>query len=244
MEKPDRPRLLYGVIAVSALFVIALVIYTSLIPKNLPIHPPMEKSAAPAHAEGVDAIAEAEDGEEKEVPETRETETVFDTEALEVIREIQQDIAEKHAPRTEETDPAPPAKEERFISHNERRLEAMVREEEAKLQALEDALEYLDRDALELEKKWERLVGACDTGWYDPKDREDLERGWYRVWDIEIAEHEDLECRALLMEIRDHADEIREGVSTALEQARRDALLPGDVRKLRARYHFTWYGLN
>ena len=244
IRKSGKPRLLYGMIAAVTLFIIAILVFMSLIPKNLPLGPPREPPALETHRPIVeDVVKESVEAVEEIEAMAEEIEPAFDAEAMEVIQGINRDIAENQVDDTE-AESLDPGSEESYGNTREELIDQVEREKQEKLKAFEIALNDFDLGSRELKFKWQRLVYACNTGWYDEKDRENLERVWYRVWEINMDEYEDRECRGLLREIRNKADKIRDGVSAAIGQARRDGLLPGDIRNLRLQYRFTWNGFN
>jgi S1-C subfamily serine protease len=94
------------------------------------------------------------------------------------------------------------------------------------------------RRASELDDYWSRIKENCSTRVAPGYDRE-----WFGLWDGQSAlTSPDPSCTSAVRDLTRLADEARSLMGRAQDDARRAAVLPGQLREIRRRYRMDWRG--
>jgi hypothetical protein len=101
-------------------------------------------------------------------------------------------------------------------------------------------VETVARRAAQLDSYWERIKANCPVRIAPGYDRE-----WFGLWDARITlSNPDASCGSAVHDLEELAAEVRTVMATAHEDARRAAVLPGQLREIRRRYRMDWQGFD
>jgi hypothetical protein len=101
-------------------------------------------------------------------------------------------------------------------------------------------VENVARRASQLDSYWDRIKANCAVRVAPGYDRE-----WFGLWDGRAAlTASDSSCTSAVKELETLAAEVRIAMTRAQEDARRTAVLPGQMRELRRRYRMDWPGFD
>ena len=99
-------------------------------------------------------------------------------------------------------------------------------------------VEAVARRASQLDSYWERIKANCPVRIASGYDRE-----WFGIWDGRVTlTSPDASCGSAVDDLGDLAAEVRTVMAHAQEEARRAAVLPGQLRDIRRRYRMDWAG--
>jgi hypothetical protein len=71
------------------------------------------------------------------------------------------------------------------------------------------------------------------------------DREWFGLWDGRIVlTDSDASCGSAIKELETLTGEVRQAMGRAQEEARRAAVLPGQLREIRRRYRMDWAGFD
>jgi hypothetical protein len=114
----------------------------------------------------------------------------------------------------------------------------IAREEGTKRYA--QIVEAVSRQAVQLDAYWNRIKTNCTVRVAPGYDRE-----WFGLWDGRAKlDSPDAACGAAVDELQDMAGQVRTAMGTAQEEARRNSVLPGQLRDIRRRYRMDWPGFD
>jgi S1-C subfamily serine protease len=101
-------------------------------------------------------------------------------------------------------------------------------------------VEMVARRAGQLDSYWERIKTNCAVRVAPGYDRE-----WFGLWDGRIVlTDSDASCGSAIKELETLTGEVRQAMGRAQEEARRAAVLPGQLREIRRRYRMDWAGFD
>jgi Trypsin-like peptidase domain len=101
-------------------------------------------------------------------------------------------------------------------------------------------VEMVARRAGQLDSYWERIKTNCAVRVASGYDRE-----WFGLWDGRIVlTDSDASCGSAIKELETLTGEVRQAMGRAQEEARRAAVLPGQLREIRRRYRMDWAGFD
>jgi hypothetical protein len=101
-------------------------------------------------------------------------------------------------------------------------------------------VEAVARQSVQLDAYWNRIKANCTVRVGLGYDRE-----WFGLWDGRTKlDTPDTSCGAAMAELEDMAAQVRTAMGTAQEEARRAAVLPGQLREIRRRYKMDWAGFD
>jgi S1-C subfamily serine protease len=96
------------------------------------------------------------------------------------------------------------------------------------------------RQASQLDSYWERIKANCAVRVSPGYDRE-----WFGVWDGRATlTSPDSSCGSAVKDLEGLAADVRSRMTQAQEDARRAAVLPGQLREIRRRYRMDWPGFD
>jgi len=99
-------------------------------------------------------------------------------------------------------------------------------------------VETVARRASQLDSYWERIKANCAVRIAPGYDRE-----WFGLWDGRAGlTSPDASCGSAVTDLQGMAGEVRTAMAQAEEDARRAAVLPGQLREIRRRYRMDWPG--
>ena len=102
----------------------------------------------------------------------------------------------------------------------------------------QQVVEAAARQAAQLDSYWLRIKSNCSLRVAPGHDRE-----WFGLWDGRAKlDSADASCGSAIREMEELAGEIRTVMSSAQEDARRAAVLPGELREIRRRHRMDWTG--
>lgn len=102
------------------------------------------------------------------------------------------------------------------------------------------AIETVARRASQLDSYWERIKANCPIRSAPGYDRE-----WFGLWDGRATlTGANASCASAVAELDDLARGVRAAMATAHEEARRAAVLPGQLRDIRRRHRMDWPGFD
>ena len=119
-------------------------------------------------------------------------------------------------------------------------LHAELKNREA-AEAFEGRVDGLARKADLMDVEWRRYKDSC-LGRYPQGSARG--RDWFGVWEgpPRIANETNPECLKIYDDFSRLSEEIRAGMSNALEEARGNGLRPDQIREIRKRYKMDWSG--
>jgi hypothetical protein len=101
-------------------------------------------------------------------------------------------------------------------------------------------VEAIARQATQLDIYWNRITANCTVRAATGYDRE-----WFGLWDGRTKlDTPDPSCGSAVRELQEMAAEVRSAMATAQEDARRAAVLPGQLRDIRRRHKMDWVGFD
>jgi hypothetical protein len=101
-------------------------------------------------------------------------------------------------------------------------------------------VESAARRAAQLDSYWERIKTNCAVRIAPGYDRE-----WFGLWDGRtVLTASDSSCGSAIQELESLSGEVRLAMARAQEDARRAAVLPGQLREIRRRYRMDWPGFD
>jgi S1-C subfamily serine protease len=101
-------------------------------------------------------------------------------------------------------------------------------------------VEAVARRASQLDSYWERIKTNCAVRVAAGYDRE-----WFGLWDGRVVlTDSDASCGSAIKELETLTAEVRVAMGRAHEDARRAAVLPGQLREIRRRYRMDWAGFD
>jgi S1-C subfamily serine protease len=101
-------------------------------------------------------------------------------------------------------------------------------------------VEAVARQAVQLDTYWNRIKANCPVRVAPGYDRE-----WFGLWDGRTKlDTPDTSCGSAVVELEEMAAQVRSVMGTAQEEARRAAVLPGQLRDIRRRYRMDWPGFD
>ena len=104
----------------------------------------------------------------------------------------------------------------------------------------QQVVEATARQATRLDSYWDRIKANCTLRIAAGYDRE-----WFGLWDGRTAlTAPDPSCGSAVDDLQELSAEIRTVMSAAQEEARRAAVLPGQLRDVRRRYRMDWVGFD